>query len=84
MFTSRFADWEQTVADTALEFNARLGTVWNSAMTAHEKLADGLYRVTYENGCRVYVNYTETAAGADGLTVPAEEYLVVSAAGEVM
>lgn len=84
LFTSRFADWEQTVADTALEFNTRLGTVWNSAMTAHEKLADGLYRVTYENGCRVYVNYTKTAVGADGLTVPAEDYLVVSAAGEVL
>ena len=31
---------------------------------------------TYENGTRIYVNYGETAAEKDGITVPARQYVV--------
>ena len=43
----------------------------------HAKVAGDLYRVRYDNGMTVYVNYSEAEQQADGLTIPAKDYLVV-------
>ena len=43
-------------------------------------LVDGLVRVTYANGERIYVNHTDRALAADGVTVPARDFVLVSKA----
>lgn len=48
-------------------------------MENHEKLADGVYRVTYADGTRMLCNYTEQPVQADGVTVPAEDFAVIRA-----
>ena len=45
-------------------------------MIRHEKLAEDVVKVTYENGMSVIINYTEEAYTADGVTVPALDYAV--------
>ena len=35
-----------------------------------------VFRVTYENGVRCYVNYGEEAARVDGVVVPGLEYVL--------
>ena len=52
-------------------------------MTEHKKLNDNLYRITYENGARVYVNYGEETAEADGYEIDSLNYLVVDEGGNV-
>ena len=39
-------------------------------------LVDGLVRVTYANGERIYVNHTDRALAADGITVPAQDFVL--------
>lgn len=46
-------------------------------MDRHDILADGLVRVTYSNGAKIYVNYTDEPKTVDGTSVPARDYIVV-------
>ncbi len=81
LFTSRYADWEDTLIETAREFNARLSSVWDQEMQDHVRLSAQLSRVTYADGTKVYINYAQTDSQVDGYTVPAGDYLVVSSEG---
>ena len=45
-------------------------------MDGHDELAPGVYRTSYSNGTKVYVNYTETPFAADDVTIPALDWIV--------
>ena len=47
-------------------------------MENHERIADGVYRVTYANGARMIVNYTDAPVTVEGTTVPAVDFAVIS------
>ena len=40
-------------------FNEQLCDVWNAYIVGHEEVATDVYKVTYDNGKSVYVNYTD-------------------------
>lgn len=46
-------------------------------MVSHDILSEDLIRVQYANGIKVYINYGNVEASADGVKVPAKNYLVV-------
>ena len=46
-------------------------------MQKHETVAPGRVRVTYSNGAKMLVNYTDSPATLDGHVVPALDYVVV-------
>jgi len=41
-------------------------------MEEHDDLGGGVWRTTYSNGERLYVNYSDMTANADGLVIPAK------------
>ena len=43
-------------------------------MNGHDELAPGVYRTSYANGARVYVNYNKTPVTVDGVTIAAEDW----------
>ncbi len=45
-------------------------------MDGHDELAPGVYRTTYANGAKVYVNYNKAPASVDGVTIGAEDWLL--------
>ncbi len=77
LFSSTYADWEDTVVETYLEFKERLSGTYGQQMTSHEILTDDLIRIEYENGTVVYVNYSNEEATVDGVTIPAKDYVAV-------
>lgn len=77
LFSSTYADWEQTVVDTYKEFEANLSCVYGEQMVDHKIITSDLYRIEYANGIVIYINYANTDAKVDGLTVPAKNYVVV-------
>ncbi len=48
-------------------------------MVRHDELAEGFVRVLYGNGDAIYVNHTGAPKTADGVTVPANDFLLVRA-----
>ena len=58
-------------------YNNELGHTYNQEMTGHENFTDTLSCTEYADGTKVYVNYDYIDATADGMTIPARDYLVV-------
>ena len=69
-----------TYRDTIVQYDRALRLVQNAVEGAtivdHEKLPSGVTRVTYSNGVRVYVNYSDADVNVDGYTVEALSYKV--------
>ena len=58
-------------------YNKELGHIFNQEMTAHDYVAADVTCTTYEDGTKVYVNYTyNDFTAADGTVVPAKDYAV--------
>lgn len=78
IFSSCFSDWEQVIADTYEEFNSRLSAVYSQAMVSHEYVQEDVVCVTYEQGHRVYINYSDEDVQTAGVTIPRNDYLVIN------
>ena len=57
---------------------ARLSRLQFEFMEEHDSPADGVWRTTYSDGTRVYVNYGNAAAVVDGVTVPPEDWILTT------
>lgn len=78
LFSAEFSAWKDTVQKAHETFCAgALAKLSDRQMLSHETLPSGVARVTYEGGYTVYVNKTQTDAAADGVTVPARDYVVI-------
>ena len=47
-------------------------------MDRHEKIADGLFRITYSNGTKMYVNYNGAPVVVDGVSIQNMDYALNS------
>ena len=56
---------------------AKLSPLQYEFMEEHDALGGGVWRTTYSDGARVYVNYGEAAATVDGIEIPAEGWRMV-------
>lgn len=81
LFTSEYTKWMKRASDIYLEFNDRLLETWSSFMVKHEEIRNNVFAVTYENGCRVYINYNQGAVTVDGHKLEGMDYLVVTKEG---
>lgn len=81
LFTAQYDAWLNEVAAIAQEFSTGdLAALRTAMILAHDQLAADVYRVKYDNGMTVYVNYGAADAAVDGRTVPAMDYVVVKEA----
>ncbi len=75
------SEWMERIVAMGKEYQENLYDVWNGIMKEHTRLSDTLTKVHYVTrqgkDVYVYVNYAETEATVDGVTVPAESYQVV-------
>ena len=51
-------------------------SVEGAYITKHEKLDNGVTRVSYDNGVVIYVNYSENNVTVDGYSIDAMSYKV--------
>jgi hypothetical protein len=54
-----------------------LKQVKGQTILSHQKLAEGVYKTTFENGKSILVNYGPAPANVDGTAVEAGNYKVV-------
>lgn len=77
LYSSTYDAWLEEAASIYKDFNKNLTEVRNAYMVSHEEVAENVYKVTYDNGYVVYVNYNKENVTVDGETVEAEAYIVV-------
>jgi len=76
IYSSQFNVWEDTVALFYELVAGTLEPVRNQPIINRDILATGVVKVTYANGVEIFVNYTPTPFNYNGLTIPAEDFLV--------
>lgn len=77
IYSSEYSVYADTIGQYTKELKALNDMIGDATVSAHEILGNGITKVTYTNGVRVYVNYAETEQTADGLALPAMTYKVV-------
>ena len=75
IYSSQYETYADTIEEYARELKSVNDKVKNATITAHDIFGDAV-RVTYSNGVKIYVNYGESSANVDGLTLPAMTYLL--------
>ena len=68
--------WKEDLVPLILRYQTEMAGLNSQRMTGHTELTRDLHRTEYEDGTRVYVNYGHSDAEAEGLTIPARDYLV--------
>lgn len=77
-FGADFSLWHDGMMEIYTRYNQELGHIFNQRMTDHIRVGEKASCTTYEDGTKVYVNYDyEDVRTADGVTVPARDYVVV-------
>ncbi len=77
-FGADFSQWHNKMMEIYMRYNQELGHIFNQQMTDHTYVGEKTSCTTYEDGTKVYVNYDyEEAETADGVVIPARDYLVV-------
>ncbi len=80
LFSAEFTAWQERVVWAAKQFTeGPLAELHNQLIVEHRKLSDTLFKVTYENGTAVYVNYAAEPAQADGVEIAAQSWAAVPA-----
>ncbi len=75
-YSTTFSTWADTAAAVYGEVDEVLSQVSGATMVEHEILSTGVRKTTYSNGTVIYVNYTQKAFTADGVSIPAMGYEV--------
>ncbi len=74
LYSTEYTTYKDAVIDydkKLRELNAQLG---DANIVKHETRGEGIKAVTYSNGVKVFVNYTNTQQIVDGVTVEAMSY----------
>ena len=74
--SSGYQGWKDEAIGIILRYQRDMSGLNRQRITGHEKPAEGIAVTTYEDGTRVYVNYTETDYQSGAVNVPARDYLV--------
>ncbi|MCQ6561342.1 DUF5696 domain-containing protein [Paenibacillus mendelii] len=76
LYSAHYANWFNEAVRYYRETNEVLKDVRNQAIVNHEKLADQVYRTTYEGGKTITVNYNKVAVTVEGVRMEEESYAV--------
>lgn len=55
----------------------QLSPVMNMKITSHEKVTDGVYKITYDYSKIVYVNYNPSVVEINGIMISAKDFVVI-------
>jgi hypothetical protein len=69
-----YESWFERAVETYNSINEEMGYLQSKTITKHERISDDVVKVTYEDGSRVYVNYSKEAVTADGIAIAAQSY----------
>ena len=73
-YASGYESWREDILEAYAMIREALEGLMDQTIVSHSQVAEGVYATTYSGGDVVYVNYTQTDAVIDGVTVPARGF----------
>lgn len=80
-FGASYDSWKDEATSIYQDFKEDFGPLTNQTIEGHKELADNVFVTEYSNGTKVYVNYRTTEYTAEGVTIPAQDWVVVKKGG---
>lgn len=77
LYTSAYSIWKEEIIEEYQTLNAALTPVRNACMINHEMVMDEVAAVTYDNGVKIFVNYSSDPVTVEGTLVDALGYAIV-------
>lgn len=77
LFSIYYGDHLDDAVSYYKEVNRLLGELQDLTIVKHEKIADRVYKTTYENGSSIIVNYNEEEVTIGGMTIQGVSYKYV-------
>ena len=77
LYSLEYNSYRDTITQYDTELRAVAEKVSDAYIIDHEVMDNGLVKVTYDNNVKIYVNYSESALTADGVTVDGLSYAVL-------
>ena len=74
---SEYFSLRQSIANIAMKTKAFFEAVDGAEIVNHKIVDTSVRTVKYSNGATVYINYSTENAVADGISIPAESYIVM-------
>lgn len=75
-YATEYAYWVDDAVALYKQANEVLGNLANEQILKHERIQDGVVRITYTGGTSILVNYNADAVTVDGTTVGGTDYVV--------
>ena len=82
LYSMNYKNWMDEAKTIYNAVNEAIGDVQNQFIVDHERLAENVYRTTYEGGKQVIVNYNTADVTVEelGVTICARDYVVIGGA----
>ena len=80
MYSVCYTTWLEDAREIYETINGALSKVQGAEMIRHEVLDNGLAAAEYDNGVTIYINKTDEALSADGVTVEPMSYQITGGA----
>ncbi|MCH5337650.1 MAG: hypothetical protein J1E03_02610 [Acetatifactor sp.] len=77
IYSSEYSVYRDTIIEYSKELGAVNEKVAGAFITGHEIRENGIRVVTYDNGVKIYINYSNSEQSADGHTLEGMSYKVV-------
>lgn len=76
LYSCNYDQWKDDIVQSYTDYSKVMKSIAGADIINHDKVSDGLYKTTYDNGVCVYVNYaTEDTVTESGTVVPAKGYI---------
>lgn len=75
-YATEYSYWVDDAVALYKQANEVLGKLENEQILKHERIQDGVVRITYTGGTSILVNYNADAVTVDGTTVDGIDYVV--------
>ncbi len=76
ILSGQYSKWENKIVDYYNEYNEFYQSVKNAEIKRHEVLSNGIRKITYTNGVKVYINYDDKQLNADSLKIESKSYVI--------
>lgn len=77
LYSVNYEAWLSKALELYKRMNAAFADVQDKVIVDHEKLGKDVYKVTFEGGKSVIVNYSKAPVSIDGITIEAESYKIL-------
>jgi hypothetical protein len=75
-YAAKYDSWKDSAIATITRYQDEMAGLNQQRIVDHELRPSGVAVTTYEDGTKVYVNYSEQMRRVDGVTIPARDYSV--------